>query len=61
LGPSGRHRAPRTSTRGVDAWRALGGMTLGSEFWINSIAITAWDGQTWPTLAVIPLGGSSPA
>ena len=27
----------------------------------TDVAITAWDGQTWPTLAVIPLGGSSPA
>jgi hypothetical protein len=52
---------PRTSTRGGDAWRALGEMTIASEFWIDSIAITAWDGRTWPTIEATPLGGSSPA
>jgi 2'-5' RNA ligase len=48
---------PRTSTRGGQAWNKLADMHFDAEFTISNVAITAYDGQRWPTLQTIPLTG----
>jgi 2'-5' RNA ligase len=48
---------PRTSGRGKQAWNELAGMQLDARFTITNVAITAYDGQRWPTLQAIPLTG----
>lgn len=48
---------PRTSRLGDQAWAALSDYAVDVEFCVRSIAVTAWDGKRWPTLATIPLTG----
>jgi 2'-5' RNA ligase len=48
---------PRTSRHGEQAWNELADTHLDARFAITGIAITAYDGQRWPTLQTIPLTG----
>jgi hypothetical protein len=51
---------PRTSRRGPQAWAALADVYLALRITITQIAITAYDGDRWPTLRTISLTGSRP-
>jgi hypothetical protein len=48
---------PRTSRRGEQAWAELGGLHLDIRFTISQVAITAYDGDRWPSVATFPLTG----
>src|SRR5207248_696543 len=49
---------PRTSRRGAEAWLELRSVRLTTEFEVCEIAVTAWDGQRWPTVASFTLASS---
>ncbi|MGN6676273.1 MAG: hypothetical protein ACTHKL_00640 [Streptosporangiaceae bacterium] len=51
---------PRTSTRGMQAWAELANLPFDTGITITQIAITAYDGNQWPTLQTIPLTGRQP-
>ena len=51
---------PRTSRRGGQAWAELAGTRIGACFTITEVAITAFDGDRWPVLQVLPLTGHQP-
>ncbi len=51
---------PRTSSRGMQAWAELASVHLDARITITQIAITAYDGDRWPTLQTIPLTGHHP-
>jgi 2'-5' RNA ligase len=51
---------PRTSRRGQRAWAELAQVRLDASFTIGEVAITAYDGQCWPTLRTIALAGLPP-
>lgn len=48
---------PRTSARAADAHERLRRTRLELEFVVSEVAITAWDGEVWSTVDVIPLKG----
>ena len=48
---------PRTSGHGEQAWNELAGIHLDTRFTITDVAITAYDGKSWPTLQTVPLTG----
>jgi 2'-5' RNA ligase len=52
---------PRTSRHGEQAWNELAGLHVDARFTITEVAITAYDGQRWPTLLTIPLAGPQPS
>ena len=51
---------PRTSRHGTQAWAELASMRLDDRITITQVAITAYDGDRWPTLQTIPLTGRQP-
>jgi hypothetical protein len=46
---------PRTSARGEEAWAVLKACNLRIRFTVTGVAITAFDGERWPVLRVLPL------
>jgi len=48
---------PRTSERGERAWADLAQVHLDARCTIAEVAITAYDGDRWPTLQTVPLTG----
>jgi hypothetical protein len=48
---------PRTSRLGDQARVQLASRPVQARFTISEIAITAYDGDRWPSLLVIPLTG----
>jgi hypothetical protein len=48
---------PRTSQYGPEAWMAWQSVAVDFEFWVREIALTAWDGDRWPTLVAVTLSG----
>jgi 2'-5' RNA ligase len=48
---------PRTSCRGDQAWAGLATTRIDARFPVTEVAITAFSGDHWPTLQVIPLTG----
>jgi hypothetical protein len=51
---------PRTSDRGPQAWDQLAGTSLGTRFTITQVAVTAFAGDHWETLRLLPLGRPPP-
>ena len=49
---------PRTSDRGRQAWDELASIGTGARFTITHVAITAYDGNHWQTLRLLPLTGT---
>jgi 8-oxo-dGTP diphosphatase len=47
---------PRTSNRGEAAWNVLQGRSFYAEVHVKSVAINAFNGRNWPTVANFPLG-----
>lgn len=50
---------PRTSSRGADCWDAVRHRALDAEFTVGALAITAFDGVRWDTLASFALPGAT--
>ncbi len=50
---------PHTSDRGRHAWDELAGTRIDARFTITHVAITAYDGNRWQTLQLLPLTGTS--
>jgi 8-oxo-dGTP diphosphatase len=42
---------PRTTNRADQAWAALNGTAIGAELAVDSVAVVAFDGRRWPTVA----------
>jgi 2'-5' RNA ligase len=51
---------PRTSRHGTQAWAELASVHLDARITITQVAITAYDGDRWPTLQTIALTGRQP-
>jgi 2'-5' RNA ligase superfamily len=51
---------PRTSGRGRQAWDELASIRTGARFTITHVAITAYHGNRWQTLRLLPLTGKPP-
>lgn len=51
---------PRTSRFGEQAWAELANSHPAARITISQIAITAYDGDRWPTVQIIPLTGHQP-
>jgi hypothetical protein len=51
---------PRTSRRGGQAWAELASTRIDASFAITEVTITAFDGDRWPVLQVLPLTGHQP-
>jgi 8-oxo-dGTP pyrophosphatase MutT (NUDIX family) len=47
---------PRTSALGASAWRALAGGDLSGDVVVRELAVTAFAGDRWQTVARFPLG-----
>jgi hypothetical protein len=52
---------PRTSRRGGQAWAALAGIRIDTCLTITEVTITAFDGDRWPVVQVLPLTGHQPS
>lgn len=50
---------PRTSSRAAEAWTALSEWRLDAVVQIEAVAVTAFDGQRWLTLASYDFGGAA--
>lgn len=48
---------PRTSNLGEQAWAELATCSISVRFTITRVAITAFDGDRWQTLRILPLTG----
>jgi hypothetical protein len=46
---------PRTSALGEQAWAELAACRLSIRFTVTCVAITAFDGHSWPSLRLLPL------
>jgi len=46
---------PRTSTLGEQAWAELAACRLSIQFTVTCVASTAFDGDRWPALRLLPL------
>jgi 2'-5' RNA ligase len=51
---------PRTSRLGSQAWAELASARIDACFTITEVAITAFNGDRWPILQVLPLTGRQP-
>ena len=51
---------PRTSRRGGQAWAKLASTRIDACFTITEVTITAFNGDRWPVLQVLPLTGHRP-
>jgi len=51
---------PRTSRRGGQAWAELASTRVDACFTITEVTITAFNGDRWPVLQVLPLTGHQP-
>ena len=48
---------PRSTNRVDQAWAALNGTAIEAELAVDSVAVVAFDGRRWPTVARFPLTG----
>jgi 8-oxo-dGTP diphosphatase len=46
---------PRTTNRADQAWAAMSGTAIEAELIVESVAVVAFDGRRWPTVARFPL------
>jgi 8-oxo-dGTP diphosphatase len=46
---------PRSTNRADQAWGALNGTAIESELAVDAVAVVAFDGRRWPTVAGFPL------